>query len=141
MHLRFALLALFCVLVPEADAQWWGVPADCDAVDQLGNCALYGVSMVQLLASPPRYDGKRIRLLGYYHSESEDAAIYLHKEDAEHHLLKNGVRVALAKGASLDGCQDSYVVIEGLYKAVNDTGHTRLWSGAVTHVTACRKLP
>lgn len=140
MLVRLALLALLCALVADADAQWWGVPLNCVAVDQHGECVLYGISMVELLANPPKYDGKQIRLAGYLHFESEDTAIYLHKDDAEHHLLKNGIWVSLLKGASLDGCQDSYVVIEGLYKASN-TGHMRSWSGAVTRVTSCRKLP
>ena len=139
MLVRLALLLLFCALVPEADAQW-GVPLDCDAVDRRGDCALYGISIVQLLANPQKYDGNRIRVVGYIHFESPDAAIYLHKEDAEHRILKNGVWVSLAEGGSIDGCQDSYAVIEGLYKASN-TGHMRLWSGAITHVTGCQKLP
>jgi hypothetical protein len=137
---RLALLVLFCALLPEADAQWWGVPLNCVAVDQGGNCVLYGLSMVQLLANPQKYDGKHIRVVGYIHFEAEDTAIYLHKEDAEHHLLKNGVWVSLAKGASFAACQDSYAAIDGLYEASN-TGRMRLWSGAVKHVTSCQKLP
>ena len=137
--IRLALLFLFCAVFPRADAQW-GVPLDCDAVDHRGDCTLYGISMVQLLANPQRYDGKRIRVVGHVHLESPDAGIYLHKEDAEHHILKNGVLVSLAEGASIDGCQDSYGVMEGLYR-VNNTGHMRLWSGAITRVTGCQLLP
>jgi hypothetical protein len=136
---RLALLLLCCALVPEADAQW-RVPLNCDVPQHNGDCALYGISMVQLLANPEKYDGNHIRVAGYIHFESDNSAIYLHKEDVEHHVLKNGLWVSLAEGVSVEACQDSYALIEGIYRARN-TGHVNLWSGAITHVTKCQKLP
>jgi hypothetical protein len=139
MLVRLALLALLCALVPRADAQW-RVPLNCDVPEHNGDCALYGLSMLQLLANPEKYDGAHVRVVGYIHFDSENGAIYLHKEDEERHLFKNGSWVALAPGVSFEECQDSYVVIEGVYRARTE-GHMSLWSGAVTHITRCQKLP
>lgn len=139
MVLRLAVLVLFCALVPRADAQW-RVPVNCDVPEHNGDCALYGLSMVQLLANPERYDGNHIRVVGYIHFESDGNAIYLHREDEEHHLFKNGLSVSLAQGVAFEGCQDAYVVVEGVYRA-RTTGRMTLWSGELTHVTRCQRLP
>lgn len=139
MLLRLAVLVLFCALVPRADAQW-RVPVNCDVPEHNGDCALYGLSMVQLLANPERYDGDHIRVAGYIHFEPDSNAIYLHKEDEEHHVLKNGLWVALAQGVSFEGCQDAYVIVEGVYRA-RATGRMTRWTGELTHVTRCQKLP
>lgn len=134
-----ALLVLFCVLAPRAQAQW-RVPVNCDVPLHNGDCALYGLSMVQLLANPEKYDGDRIRVAGYIHFEPDSNAIYLHREDLEHHIFRNGVWVSMSEGTSPEGCQDSYVVIEGVYRA-RTTGRMSLWSGEITRITRCQKLP
>lgn len=134
---RIALLALLCSLVPAADAQY-GIPLNCDVPMHNGDCAVYGISLVQLLANPGKYDGNRVRVVGYVHFETDNDALYLHREDEENHLRKNGVRIALAQGQSFEACQDSYVLIEGLFQA-NTSGRMALWSGALTHITKCQK--
>lgn len=139
LPVKLASLALLCALVPKAEAQW-RVPLNCDVPEHNGDCALYGLSMLQLLANPEKYDGDHVRVVGYIHFDSENSAIYLHKEDEEQHLFKNGSWVSLAPEVSFEGCQDAYVVIEGVYRARTD-GRMSRWSGAVTHVTKCQKLP
>ena len=139
MLIRIALLVLLGALVPGADAQF-GVPLNCIVAEHNGDCDLYAISMVQLLATPERFDGKRIRVVGYIHFESEANAIYLHKEDQEHRLVKNGVWASFAEGMSFDGCQDAYVPIEGIYRARNE-GRMSAWSGAITRITRCQKMP
>lgn len=139
MLLRLAALVLFCTLVPRADAQW-RIPVNCAVPEHNGDCALYGLSMVQLLANPERYDGDHIRVVGYIHLEPDSNAIYLHKEDEEHHVFKNGLWVSLTQGVSFEGCQDAYVIVEGVYRA-RTTGRMTLWTGELTHVTRCQRLP
>jgi hypothetical protein len=78
-------------------------------------------------------------VVGYIHFESDSNAIYLHKEDEEHHVFKNGLWVSLAQGTSFEGCQDAYVVIEGVYRA-HTTGRMTLWTGELTHVTRCQRV-
>jgi len=95
--------------------------------------------MVQLLANPEKYDGKHVRVVGYLHFEPEANAIYLHREDVEHHLIRNGVWLSLADGVSFDGCQDAYVLIEDVYP--RNTGAQSAWSGTITRATRCVKVP
>jgi hypothetical protein len=87
--------------------------------------------MLQRLAKPEKYDGDHVRVVGYIHFD---------KEDEERHLFKNGSWVSLAPGVSFEGCQDAYVVIEGVYRARAE-GRMSRWSGAVTQVTKCQRLP
>jgi hypothetical protein len=45
------------------------------------------VSMVQLLATPERFHGKRVRFTGFVHLAFEGNGIYLHKEDFDHGIV------------------------------------------------------
>ena len=137
--MRLALLFAFCALVPAAEAQY-GIPLNCDVPQRNGDCALYGISLIQLLANPAKFDGEHVRVTGYIHFESDNDAIYLHREDAEHHLRKNGLWVALAPGQALEECQDAYVLLEGVYQA-RTAGRASLWSGTITRITRCVKVP
>jgi hypothetical protein len=136
--LALALVAALLARLPLAAAQY--VPLNCERPGRNGDCDLYGISLVQLLANPDKYDGKYVRVTGYVHFEAQANALYLHREDVEHHLLKNGVWVALAEGVSFDACQDAYVILEGLFRARN-TDNARYWSGALTRVAKCQKVP
>jgi hypothetical protein len=133
-----AALFLGLVGVAYVVAQDRKVPANC-AETSLAGCALFGVSMVELLANPEKYDRKRVRVLGYIHFEFEGNAVYLHKEDEANRLYPNGLWVSLADGVSSPDCQDAYVLIEGTFQA-SDRGHLGLWSGAVTETTRCMRL-
>lgn len=46
----------------------------CEGVDRSGTCTIYGVSIVELIASPRLYDGKRVRVTGWLHLEFEGKA-------------------------------------------------------------------
>jgi hypothetical protein len=94
--------------------------------------------MLQLLADPAKFDGKRVRVIGFVHFEFEGNAIYLHKEDFRNRILKNGLWVSLSGGVSRTNCQDMYALIDGTFHA-SDMGHMDLWSGAITDVTKCVK--
>jgi hypothetical protein len=97
------------------------------------------LSMISLISNPERLDGQRVRLHGYVHFEFEGDAVYLSREDMEHHLYKNGLWVSLAKQISPASCQDTYALIEGTFRA--EKGHMSLWSGAVTEIARCEKSP
>src|SRR4051794_20900429 len=52
------------------------------------------VSLLQLIATPDAFDGKYVRVHGFVRIEHEGTAIYLHREDAELMLTKNGLWLA-----------------------------------------------
>ena len=101
------------------------------------------VSLLNLIVSPEKYQGHKVRTFGYLNLEFEGDAIYLHKEDYENGLAKNALSLAMTK----DGIQDAkikhleknYVLIEGRFYG-NDRG---LYSGSIDNITQleiCRKI-
>ena len=102
-------------------------------------CSLYEASIVELIATPEVFDGKRVRTVGYVHLEFEGNGLYLHKEDHTHSLYRNGLWVSLVKEVSRTDCQDRYVLVEGTFRA-GDRGHLGLWSGSIKEITRCMPL-
>ncbi len=96
------------------------------------------VSLLQLIATPGAFDGKYVRVQGFVRIEHEGSAIYLHREDAEHMLTKNGLWLAASdaapEGSKEAQVKDRYALIEGRFIAKNK-GHLGLWSGAVEDIT------
>jgi hypothetical protein len=94
--------------------------------------------MIELLGNPAAYDGKRVTVDGYAHLGFEDNGIYLHKDDFDYGLRRNGLWITLAEGVDSSQCQDAYVHAEGTFKA-GLGGHMGLWSGTLDRVTKCTK--
>lgn len=93
-------------------------------------------SLIQLIASPNEYDGKRVQIVGFVRLEFEGNAIYLHQDDDVHGILKNGLwlnveKLPKATRLQVDG---RYVFVEGIF-SMEDRGHLGLWSGALHDIT------
>lgn len=102
------------------------------------------VSLVALIASPERYDGKKVQVIGYVVLEFEGTAVYLHEEDAKHMLTSNGLWLdfrqaerSLVKNAD---SQPQYAIIDGVFHA-GMRGHMGLWSGSLTDLTRLEFFP
>jgi hypothetical protein len=87
------------------------------------------VSMIQLIARPDDFDGEYVRVVGFHRHEFEGYALYLHREDYERGLTKNGLWMEGAP--EHDG---AYVLVEGQFNA-RKTGHLGMWSGEIEAVT------
>lgn len=98
-------------------------------------CVLYDVSMIQLIGNPAAYHGRNVRVVGYLHLEFEGNAIYLHREDFERSISRNGLWVSFGDGAFGDRKVGSneYVLVEGRFDA-KMRGHLALWSGAILDI-------
>jgi hypothetical protein len=82
---------------------------------QSANQKSLNVSLIQLIATPEKYDGVAIRLIGYLRLEFEGNALYLHREDYERGL-PNGIWIAVPRDLSKDQTQtvnNKYVICEG----------------------------
>ncbi len=94
------------------------------------------VSIVQLIATPEKYDRKVVQVRGFLRLEFEGNTIYLHEDDYRHGIGKNGLWVV--RNARIDEKADKlnmhYVVLEGTFDASNE-GHLGLNSGAITNIT------
>jgi hypothetical protein len=99
---------------------------------------MYSISLIQLLANPQKYHKKKIQVMGFLNLEFEGNAIYLHKEDYEHSLLKNGFWVEISNKSMKNGKEvnQKYVLIEGEFD-MNSQGHFGLWSGEIKNITRC----
>jgi hypothetical protein len=93
------------------------------------------------LACPDKYDGKRIQLIGFYHSEFEESALYLTKDDATARNYEDGLWI----GGAADGADTNRVhrVKEGFVRVVgkfsynpnHGAGHMDLWFGLLDEIT------
>jgi hypothetical protein len=112
--------------------------ADEEAIDGLKKYpnAEFNTSIVQILAKPERFHGKRVRIEGFLHVRFEGTAIYLCKEHAEHGMSRYGFEVRFDKSAiPYEGVSGptqfdrKYVLIEGTFDKT--IGH---WQGIVSRV-------
>lgn len=91
------------------------------------------LSFVQLIANPQKYQGKLVEVAGFLHLGFEDNALYLHKEDYERLLFKNGiwVDVPTEQVKSAADSSDHYVSVVGTFDARKPSGHFDGWSGKI----------
>lgn len=96
------------------------------------------VSLISLIATPEKYNQKRIRVIGYFNLEFEGNALYLSKEDYTLGIDKNGLWIDREniKIASKDyiRCNKQYVILEGTFQT-DDKGHEDSYSGSITKIT------
>jgi hypothetical protein len=118
--LLFALVSLFAISAPAAHQ-----PLD--------------VSMLKLLATPERFDGKFIRTYGFLRIAFEGKALYFHKDDYSHQLYKNSVWVDLPETGEYLNLNMHYVLIEGIFNA-NSYGHLHMFSGTLEKISRVQPL-
>ena len=78
----------------------------------------YNVSIVRLIATPERYHERKVQVEGFMNLEFEGDAIYLHKEDYEKGLTKNGFWVTFSDKLDrkeINKLNKGYVLIEGTF--------------------------
>jgi hypothetical protein len=125
------LVALAGVVRQSAPA---GQPPDADR--------MIDVSLIRLIANPEAFDGKLVRVHGFVRVEHEGTSVYLHREDFERSLTKNGLWLqasdVAAPGSREAAVQNRYALIEGRFSA-KETGHRGLWSGSIKDIT--RMIP
>jgi hypothetical protein len=109
------------------------------------------VSIIRLIATPEKYQGKFVRIEGYLHNQFEDSAIYLSKDDADHLINKNALWVRYAEKAQKQALYSEqepdnlryfdrkYVLIEGVFNEY-DHGHLGAYAGSIKKVTRIMEL-
>ncbi|MDO3696026.1 hypothetical protein QVZ41_14330 [Wenyingzhuangia sp. chi5] len=100
------------------------------------------VSIINLIASPEKYHNKKIQVIGYLNIEFEGNGIYLHKEDYDNGIEKNGLWVSFTKKTweklKKKKINKTYVIIEGTFN-MEDKGHMGLFSGEIEKITRIDK--
>jgi hypothetical protein len=96
------------------------------------------VSLITLIANPKQFDGHKVRVIGYLNLEFEGNCIYLHKEDYDQSISKNGLWVEMDRDSTqlprIRQCVKKNVLMEGTFDA-NIQGHMGLNSGAIKNIT------
>jgi hypothetical protein len=101
-------------------------------------------SMEQLLASPEKFQGKRVRVCGYLHLKFEDRAIYLTKDDADNHRTKAAFWISFEAKVELLGedtrktklpdFDDAFVQLDGTFDT-GVKGHLGAFAGGIDQIT------
>lgn len=98
----------------------------------------FNISLIRLIATPERYDGKVIQVEGFLNLEFEGNAIYLHKEDYENSLCENGFWVNFSDEIKLTkktiDYNKKYVIIIGTFD-MKSNGHMGLFGGTIKNIT------
>lgn len=106
------------------------------------------VSIVSLLATPERYDGKIVQIKGYLNLQFESDAIYLHKEDWEQSIISNALWVQLPEGGVFEAINEGtdysrfsghYVLLAGTFNS-QQHGHMGAWPAEISHITRLQIL-
>lgn len=105
----------------------------CEQLDANQRCALYGVTVAELVARPRDFHGKRVRVLGFVNLQFECNGLYSHQDDLLHGLIRNGLWIE-PTGFGADSVNNHYVLVEATFDAIR-RGHFAMWSGSLHHVT------
>lgn len=101
--------------------------------------AIY-VSILNLIATPEKYDGKLVRVMGVGNIKFEGNAIYLSKGDYKNSITKNALWVdpdyksLQTTESELEKMNGKYVLIEGIFNS-GKKGHFSLFSGTIEKVS------
>lgn len=104
------------------------------------------VSLINLIATPDKYDGKVIRVIGVSNIEFEGTAIFLSKEDFLNMVTKNALWMSFNEkaidqsGKELSKYNGKYVLVEGVFRK-NHHGHMGLFSGTIENITRFDPMP
>jgi len=146
MSLRFSIFNVFIVLIAsvifcsDSSSQIKGYfpKKHDDAPDTLQD-----VSLIQLIAHPERFEGKRVRFIGFLRIEFEGNAIYLHRDDFDHGIGKNGLWVSIPDDMTKqqqDEVNMHYVICVGVFTA-RWQGHMGMFSGEIRNVRRLQLWP
>ncbi|MEY4484724.1 MAG: hypothetical protein RL693_2176, partial [Verrucomicrobiota bacterium] len=90
--------------------------------------------------SPKQYDGKRVRLVGYYHHEFEDSNFGPTKKADYKESVWLGNASTFAKSSNVQRLNDTTIIAEGTFGA-GSGGHMGLWPGSLDRVTRISQGP
>jgi hypothetical protein len=93
------------------------------------------VSIVLLIADPERFDGQAVRMIAILRLEFEGNALYLHREDDEFSISRDGIWIDLTDSQlrAWKKSSSGYVIAEGGFTAKRK-GHSGMWRGSLEQV-------
>jgi len=94
--------------------------------------------MIQLIATPERFEAKKVSVNGYMQRSASGDALYTQKEDASFANFKNGLWLDSPKCQNLqsDPKGAQMVLIEGTFSSAKKGDHDG-YSGGLVNITRC----
>jgi len=93
-------------------------------------------SMINLIATPEKYDGKRIRTQGFAQIGLKSGAIYLSSEDEKHQVGINGIQLVLEGPVRSEHLKErtdlKWVLVEGVYHRKEEG---LFWAGYINEIS------
>ena len=106
--------------------------------DQVIPHSQFTISLINLIATPEKYDGKLVQVIGYLTLEFEGKAIYLHKEDYVRGISDNGFWVDFSKEIldkkDIMNYNKKYVIIVGTFD-MKSLGHMGMFGRTLKNIT------
>ena len=101
------------------------LPASLSAAEPLN------VSLIQLIATPEDFNGKKVRVSGFLHVKFEDSVLYLSKDHADHIMGRNGLWIDYSQNIDTfpEDIEDiiyfdgKAVTLEGIFIFEDEMGH------------------
>ena len=106
------------------------------AAEQNPNLTATPVSMIQLIATPERFDNKQVSVIGFLNLEFEGDALWPSKGDYDANVIRNAIRFDVPSTLSADKRKQvngRYVIVVAKFKA-NEHGHMELFAGTLTDI-------
>jgi hypothetical protein len=88
----------------------------CVQTDAMHRCALYGVSMYELITQPREWHGRRVRVIGYAHFHDEENQLFASAEDWRRIITTNAVRIT-PPTAGRDSLNHRDLLVEATFDA------------------------
>jgi hypothetical protein len=102
------------------------------------------VSLISLIASPQKFSGQKVRVIGYLHLEFEGNGLYLNQDDFKNGISKNAIWIEIGpkhpENSPLSKFIDHYVIMEGTFDNKNQ-GHMGVMSGSLKDITRLELWP
>jgi hypothetical protein len=91
-------------------------------------------SVINLIATPDTYDGKKVQVIGVAVVRLEGTAVFLTRDDAESGVRKNAIWLELEDLDKFKHLNGKYVVVQGTFVAAMK-GHGGMYSGSLCAIT------
>ncbi len=97
------------------------------------------ISLINLIATPEKYDEKPVMVEGVFRCEMESDRLYLSNDDYSKRISANAVSLDLAdmdmsvNRKQLEQLNGRHVLIEGIFD-YNDEGYINLYSGRIENI-------
>ena len=131
--LAVVFVVLFCIKIQQDKSVKSGSSETPNSANQYAK----DVTMIQLIATPEKYDGQLVKVIGVGNLEFEGNCISLSKEDLKYRV-GNSIWIELGeKTISYEEAQKyngEYVIIEGIFDK-DDCGHLDMFCGSIKNIS------